>query len=76
MTPCTTLSQEKVLTLEVILFLFSGNRGALRSTNTSNMMGHSGIYDTSVLMESMYMDRSRLEIKKPQLSSNFRIIRT
>ena len=34
------------------------------------------MYDTSVLMESMYMDKSRLVDKKPQISSNFRIIRT
>ena len=52
------------------------NRG-LRSTNTSSIMGgHTVMYDTSVLMESMYMDHSRLADKKPQMSSNFRIIRT
>jgi hypothetical protein len=33
-------------------------------------------YDTSVLMESMYMERSQMVEKKPQMSSNFRIIRT
>ena len=40
------------------------------------MGGHTVMYDTSVLMESMYMDHSRLADKKPQMSSNFRIIRT
>jgi hypothetical protein len=40
------------------------------------MAGHTVMYDTSVLMESMYMEKSRMGEKKPQMSSNFRIIRT
>jgi hypothetical protein len=55
--------------------MFVGNK-SLKTSSTGNSNSNSMMYDTSVLMESMYKEPSYLGEKKPAINSNFRIIRT